>query len=345
MNRTDCSTGCFPDDAFSSWRELCRCLDSDPLRGWIFRGLARYDFHSSSSLERLLIREGMPTSQWISAEKLAVEHFKGLVKKLKVSEMVQTLPADDDTLGWMSLMQHYGAPTRLIDWTKSRYVACWFAYANAGLGFDSALWLLNADFCRSIYGRRLTQGEQLWVPPREKCRSGDGVRSASTDAFEQRVKDENGLIQHIIKTRSIWPLPIPIVDPDDRMKKQEGCFVCLGVLGHDPPILSYLLEPGKYPEANGRVFRPTSFYCENGQTEIGPGHPPLTERPCDPQDYIIKIRLRHEWRNEAMQSLTEMGITADNLFPGLDGVGRSTELFIRNQMWSDASMSIPSSDC
>ncbi len=46
-----------------------------------------------------------------------------------------------------------------------------------------------------------------------------------------------------------------------------------------------------------------------------------------------------------MQSLTEMGITADNLFPGLDGVGRSTELFIRNQMWSDASMSIPSSDC
>jgi hypothetical protein len=57
-------------------------------------------------------------------------------------------PSYDDHPGWLSLMQHYGLPTRLLDWSRSPLVAAYFAL-EAYLGIDppesidAAIWVLS----------------------------------------------------------------------------------------------------------------------------------------------------------------------------------------------------------
>jgi hypothetical protein len=52
-------------------------------------------------------------------------------------------PAGDDDWEWYFLMQHYAAPTRLLDWTEGALLALYFAVKNNPGHFDSAVWVLN----------------------------------------------------------------------------------------------------------------------------------------------------------------------------------------------------------
>ena len=53
------------------------------------------------------------------------------------------LPARPQTLlEWMAIAQHFGLPTRLLDWTDMFLVAAWFAVEKAGdKKVDSAIWV------------------------------------------------------------------------------------------------------------------------------------------------------------------------------------------------------------
>lgn len=52
----------------------------------------------------------------------------------------------------------------------------------------------------------------------------------------------------------------------------------------------------------------------------------LTEFPAH---MVKKVELPYAWREKALASLAEMNITADTLFPGLDGIGRTTEVYMQ----------------
>lgn len=59
--------------------------------------------------------------------------------KQNASFLVKQRPKDD--FEWLFLMQHYGYPTRLLDWTESPLTALYFVI-NSNQDEDGALWIL-----------------------------------------------------------------------------------------------------------------------------------------------------------------------------------------------------------
>jgi len=78
---------------------------------WLFRGvLDNWSFEPS--LERLCDRWSIRFSERPNVERSLLREFKRAYPT-----SVATAPPQDADDEWLALMQHHGAPTRLLDWT------------------------------------------------------------------------------------------------------------------------------------------------------------------------------------------------------------------------------------
>lgn len=120
-----------------SWDELVR--RTEELDGWAFRGERSARWPLASSLFRRLSRFCDDKKLWPAREARSLRIFRR-----KAHIYLHDRGALDDDLRALALMQHYGAPTRLIDFTKSPYVAAFFALEEAGE--DAVVFALNTPF-------------------------------------------------------------------------------------------------------------------------------------------------------------------------------------------------------
>lgn len=153
-----------------SWNDLIKHGTNyyyDPSRGkqWIFKGKqAHTGFKKAHQHDDLEVEESRNqknqrhTSDIVSSLERVAKEFQLPVEDIRIYEReslrefkrrlhhyTANVPGPDDTLEWLALMRHHGAPTRLVDFTYSFYVAVFFAVEedNGDNGYE--VWAINAD--------------------------------------------------------------------------------------------------------------------------------------------------------------------------------------------------------
>lgn len=66
-----------------------------------------------------------------------------LLKRFKQSAAMLIDMTPQQSFDWLFLLQHYGVPTRLLDWSESPLVALYFAVEDSTSNVDGALWQLR----------------------------------------------------------------------------------------------------------------------------------------------------------------------------------------------------------
>jgi hypothetical protein len=125
-----------PEIPIESWRQFRATIEERDLSSWAFRGQASHSWPLLSSLSRYLQSYKVLPSYWVQQESRIIRIFRR-----KSHLLLPRIPDSSDTFQWLALMQHHGAPTRLLDFTWSPYVAAFFALERAT--DDAAVWALH----------------------------------------------------------------------------------------------------------------------------------------------------------------------------------------------------------
>src|SRR5437588_9541168 len=109
--------------------------------------------------------------------------------------LCEHLPAGDERSAeweWYFMMQHFGTPTRLLDWTDGALIALYFAVKdNAGF-YDAAVWVLDpyALNRRAIDKRIIGPG---WIIPPSVSGVGSQIRNRVNRWLPERYSRRPGL--------------------------------------------------------------------------------------------------------------------------------------------------------
>ena len=139
-----------------SWEAFLQLITRSPYSNWAFRGERDERWPLYSSLSRYLQNFRVAPEAWPEQERRILRIFQR-----KAHQFLAKPPDADDDFQWLALMQHHGAPTRLIDFTWSPYVAAFFALERTLA--DGVVWAMNPARIDSSRARKTVR-----MDPRSK---------------------------------------------------------------------------------------------------------------------------------------------------------------------------------
>jgi len=194
---------------------------------FLFRGQRSYDWKLESSFDRWFNGQKKKESLRVETAKKLLDFFRR-----EVEDFRRDIKVPIDEFGLLALGQHYGLPTRLLDWSESPYIAAFFAFLEAALeapveeissdrvaivALDTQNYLFGAD--RGI--------EVISIPridnPRLRNQVGRFTHArASFSSIEQYIDFEEGNGNEVTSDYPLVKFTIPDTEAEIALAELDG---------------------------------------------------------------------------------------------------------------------------
>ncbi len=255
---------------------------------WVFRG-EEYDIDETkcdiditktlkTTLEKAFERMGGHSREHKrTAEKDIIREFQ---RKLHL--YTSNVPARPDILQWLALMQHHGAPTRLLDWTYSFWIAVYFAIERRKPEEKATIWAVNATQTVADYESKKAKFDfsPKYKEILDRIEGRNDLPYCDTDAIADNVAT-----LYLFENPQKMILASGSFRRNQRLTLQQGTF----------------LIPGDITES----FRSNLF------ASIDPDN--------EKHIQLRVIEITRELKKDIVKHLQEMNIKNEVLFPDLDG--------------------------
>lgn len=162
-------------DSIGSFVDMVTQIDKEQKYRMWYRGQSDYSWGLVPSIQRIKDRGE-------NYERYSTTNFMIHTMRLNPNS-----PQIYNRAEWLTLMQHYGMPTRLLDWSESPLVALYFAVSNQE-NMDAAVWAMNP----MKLNQKVGYGE--YVPPISyKSLEGD-LEGAFSDKKDGAIKHEERVL-------------------------------------------------------------------------------------------------------------------------------------------------------
>ena len=290
--------------------------------GWIFRGHASSEWPLSSSLEREFIACPQKNKQnqqstdpefGMSDECYAIELFK----RLSQGKIVPQVHAVE----WLAAMQHYGTHTRLVDFTRSIYVALYFAFEDRQATTTRAIYAIR--FKDLIHNNTIRNDLiNVLVEGLDKKGISKGADYERRMKFIKKSYYKNQLeLQQTLarladdvilgRSKGDGVIPVHVPGANDRLVAQSGLFLLPRSFNSFESNLALSLGLGAQEIRNPRDV--VSDPLKSG----------VTTR-LRAASFVKLVFDRNRLPEHAIWSmLDQANVSAQSLFPGLEGIAKS----------------------
>jgi hypothetical protein len=174
-----------PPCVIQSWDELVKELFQNSYNETLGRHRSPYVFRGQSADYPLLSSLMRINDDWTALpdlERHLLRNFKKYAHSAVARDNALNLGSEWQ---WVSIAQHHGLPTRLLDWSYSPFVAMHFATANLDwMNQDGVIWCANTG---------VIQG---WLPPAlKRCLADAGTSVFTVEMLEQQCAGFDSLTQ------------------------------------------------------------------------------------------------------------------------------------------------------
>jgi hypothetical protein len=222
--------------------------------------------------------------------------------KRKGHHYIANSPKKADIIEWLALMRHYGAPTRLLDFTYTFFVACYFAINQMDCESEIAeIWAIDTQWLWPLSEQRI---KHILGAEYEITKTKAQRLSEKQHGYSDSVMD-NEIIHFLMKATKTCVYNVTPFRLNERLINQLGTFLLQGDI---TKCFLYNLKETLQSHQCGDT---------QGTSDI-----------IDATDHIMRVVLQFsdlDAKKLALRELDQMRINQAVLFPDLQGFAESLE--------------------